>query len=77
MYSIAQRLLVENPINRYSIGGSTPGLKSKDAGSLTIYVSGEIAGKDKESNWLPDPHSRVHHHASGARRDFIYLVHTP
>jgi hypothetical protein len=55
MYSIPQRLLVANPINRYSIGSSTPGLKTDVDGSLTIYVSAESPGKDKESNWLPAP----------------------
>jgi hypothetical protein len=55
MYSIPQRLLVENPIKRYSIGSSTPGLKTNDDGSLTIIVSQTSPGKDKESNWLPAP----------------------
>ena len=55
MYSIPQRLLVENPIKRYSIGSSTPGLKTNDDGSLVIYVSAKSPGKDKESNWLPAP----------------------
>jgi hypothetical protein len=55
MYSIPQRLLVENPIHRYSIGSSTPGLKKNDDGSLVIYVSATSPGKYKESNWLPAP----------------------
>jgi hypothetical protein len=55
MYSIPQRLLVENPITRYSIGSSTPGLKPNADGSLTIYVSAKSPGKDKDSNWLPAP----------------------
>jgi hypothetical protein len=55
MYSIPQRLLVENPIKRYSIGSSTPGLKTNPDGSLVIYVSAASPGKDKESNWLPAP----------------------
>ena len=46
---------MENPIKRYSIGSSTPGLKYNDDGSLTIYVSATSPGKDKESNWLPSP----------------------
>jgi hypothetical protein len=55
MYSIPQRLLVENPIKRYSIGSSTAGLKTNDDGSLVIHVSAASPGKDKESNWLPAP----------------------
>ena len=46
---------MENPIKRYSIGSSTPGLKTNDDGSLVIYVSAKSPGKDKESNWLPAP----------------------
>ena len=46
---------MENPIKRYSIGSSTPGLKSNPDGSLVIYVSAKSPGKNKESNWLPAP----------------------
>jgi hypothetical protein len=55
MYSIPQRLLVENPIKRYSIGSSTSGLTTNEEGSLVIYVSVKSPGKDRESNWLPAP----------------------
>ena len=53
MYRTHQRFLVENPIERYSIGSSTPGVKTDDDGSLTLYVSAKSPGKEKESNWLP------------------------
>ena len=46
---------MENPIKRYSIGSSTPGVKTNEDGSLTIHVSAKSPGKDKESNWLPAP----------------------
>jgi hypothetical protein len=55
MYSIPDRLLVDNPIDRYSIGSSTPDMKTNGDGSLTLYVSAVSPGKDKESNWLPAP----------------------
>jgi hypothetical protein len=55
MYSIPQRLLVDNPIKRYSIGSPTAGLKTNPDGSLTIYVQKDSPGPDKESNWLPAP----------------------
>lgn len=55
MYKLPQRWLVDNPINRYSIGSATPGLKKAADGSITIYFQASSPGKDKESNWLPAP----------------------
>ena len=55
MYKLPQRWLVANPINRYNISSATPGLKTADDGSLTIYFQTDSPGKDKESNWLPTP----------------------
>ncbi len=55
MYKLPHRWLAANPINRYSIGSATPGLKKADDGSITIYVQAQSPGKDKESNWLPAP----------------------
>ena len=43
------------PISRYSLGSSTPGLKTADDGSITLYFSAKSSGKDKESNRLPAP----------------------
>jgi len=55
MYKLPQRWLVDNSINRYSIGSATPGLKKAADGSITIYFQAKSPGKDKESNWLPAP----------------------
>jgi hypothetical protein len=55
IYKLPQRWLVDNPINRYSIGSATPGLKKAKDGSITIYFQAKSPGKDKESNWLPAP----------------------
>ena len=44
-----------NPINRYSIGDRTKGLKYNADGSLDIYIQHQSPGKDLESNWLPAP----------------------
>jgi hypothetical protein len=55
MYSLPQRWLVDNPIDRYSIGNATPGLKTATDGSITLYLGAASPGKDKESNWLPAP----------------------
>ena len=46
-------LFVDNPINRYSIGKFTEGLKNNTDGSLDIYVQRSSPAADKESNWLP------------------------
>jgi hypothetical protein len=48
-------LLVDNPIDRYSIGDRTEGLKYNPDGSLTIYVQKNCPDKERESNWLPAP----------------------
>ncbi len=55
MYTLPTRLLVENPINRYSIGDRTEGLKFGKDGSLEIYIQHEKPSEDKVSNWLPAP----------------------
>jgi hypothetical protein len=55
MYKLPQRWLVDNPIDRYSIGSATPGLSKAADGSITLYFQAKSPGKDKESNWLPAP----------------------
>lgn len=57
MYDLPARQLVENPIDRYSIGGRTEGLKTEADGSIVIYIQPEAPGPDKEGNWLPSPSS--------------------
>jgi hypothetical protein len=55
MYYWPQEFLVHNPIQRYSLGDRTPGVKYEADGSLTIYLQHQSPGKDKEANWLPAP----------------------
>jgi hypothetical protein len=55
MYGLPDRLLVENPINRYSIGDRTQGLALGADGSLEIYIQHDNPGPGKNSNWLPAP----------------------
>lgn len=48
--------LVNNPINRYSLGDRNK-LKYNRDGSLDIYLQNMSPGKNLESNWLPIPDS--------------------
>jgi len=48
--------LVPNPINRYSIGNHTAGVKYNADGSLDIYVQ-TTAPAGHASNWIPTPAS--------------------
>ena len=52
-----KRVFVDNPINRYSIGQYTDGLKNNADGTLDIYIQNASPGADKESNWLPSAES--------------------
>lgn len=53
MYRRADCLLVDNPIDRYSIGDRTPGLRPDADGGLTIRVQAEAP--EPGVNWLPAP----------------------
>jgi hypothetical protein len=53
MYNVPRFLLVENPIDRYSIGDRTPGLEIAPDGSLTILMQTEPP--ENQANWLPTP----------------------
>ncbi len=55
MYNLPKYYLVDNAIDRYSIGDRTPGVQYNEDGSLDIYIQYESPGPDKESNWLPTP----------------------
>jgi hypothetical protein len=55
LYTLPDRFLYANPLQRYSIGDRTPGLTYDADGSLTLYVGHTSPGADKESNWLPAP----------------------
>jgi hypothetical protein len=55
MYDLPGRLLVANPIHRYSIGDRAPGLTKGSDGSLEIYLQNTAPGVGKDANWLPTP----------------------
>ena len=46
--------LVDNPINRYSLGDRSP-LKRDADGGITIHVQSDSPGPELEANWLPAP----------------------
>ena len=45
--------LIDNPIDRYSLGDRTRGLQYDADGGLTLYFQKDSPGAGKESNWLP------------------------
>jgi len=53
MYDLPEFYLVANPINRYSIGDRTAGLRRDSDGSITILIQHEQPADT--SNWLPAP----------------------
>lgn len=55
MYDRETGMLVANPIDRYSIGNRTTGLKFAEDGSLTIWLQHAKPEKEQQSNWLPTP----------------------
>lgn len=56
MYDVPNYYLVENPINRYSIGDRTAGLVYEADGSLVITIShARPADATERANWLPAP----------------------
>ncbi len=47
--------LVDNPIDRYTLGDRSPGLRRGRDGSLTIYVQRTTPSGARRANWLPAP----------------------
>ena len=55
MYDKTSRLMIVNPMQRYSIGDRNEGLKYGKDGSLTLYIQHNKPSADKLGNWLPAP----------------------
>lgn len=55
MYNAADKMLVENPMQRYKVGTDTKGLKTGADGSITIAVQNEQLDEAANVNWLPAP----------------------
>ena len=47
--------LVQNPINRFSVGDRTPGLVKNADGSIDILIQRNAPTGAKAANWLPSP----------------------
>lgn len=56
MHDIPRYYLVDNPINRYSIGDRTAGLQRGRDGSLTVTIQRDAPDEPQaRANWLPAP----------------------
>jgi hypothetical protein len=56
LYNAKNKLLVDNPLNRYLINSRMlPDLKLDADGGLTLFVQNKAPAKDLQSNWLPAP----------------------
>jgi hypothetical protein len=58
LYTLPDRLLYANPLDRYSSGDRTKGLVYGEDKSLTIYLGHKSPGEARESNWLPTPEGK-------------------
>lgn len=56
MYDLPYYYLVDNEIDRYSIGDRTPGIVYNEDGMITIHMSAAIPEDEAaQANWLPAP----------------------
>jgi hypothetical protein len=58
MYDLPEFFLVANPLERYSIGDRTPGLRYGADRSLTLLLQHDDPGEERRANWLPTPPGR-------------------
>jgi hypothetical protein len=55
LYTLPDRFLYANPLERYSLGDRTQTLQYDPDGGLTIYLGHDSPGAGRENNWLPAP----------------------
>jgi hypothetical protein len=55
IYNANDKMLVENPINRYKVGTDTQGLVKGADGSISIPIQAAKPAGDNAANWLPAP----------------------
>jgi hypothetical protein len=58
LYTLPDRFLYANPLERYSIGDRTKGLVYDPDGGLALSIGHAPPAEAKASNWLPAPDSR-------------------
>jgi hypothetical protein len=55
IYTVPDRFLYANPLQRYSLGDRSQNLEYDADGGLTIYLGHDSPGAGRENNWLPAP----------------------
>lgn len=55
IYNAEDKMLVENTISRYKIGGDTPGFTKREDGYFEIPIQHEKPAGEFVDNWLPAP----------------------
>lgn len=55
IYNAEDKMLVENPISRFKIGGDTPGFTTRKKGYFEIPIQHEKPQGEFAKNWLPAP----------------------
>jgi len=59
-YDSRTRMLVENPLHRYSLGDRSRELKKSEDGSLSLFLQREAPEGRRMENWLPVPDGRFY-----------------
>ena len=55
VYNAADKMLIDNPIQRYKVGSDTPGLKTRPDGSFEVLLQSDKPKGEFAANWLPAP----------------------
>jgi hypothetical protein len=55
LYHADDKMLVDNPIDRYKVGSETPGLAVNADGSISITIRHDEPNGSDKANWLPAP----------------------
>ena len=55
VYNAADKMLIDNPIQRYKVGSDTPGLKTRPDCSFEVPLQSDKPKGEFAANWLPAP----------------------